>query len=441
MRAEGKNFLEHNVQNWNGRTWDEISVEYRAAIKSLLSSLDKRLHYEELAQDSLAGYDYPGVHPDLIKVALDFLDDNDWKRWCEKYILPYDVKEYERATDRHIDSEKKMEFLRIALIGIVAKKTGSVKSEFNSSNDDDDDNNDSKNLNSDETAPVIMMREFYKWRETFSKREVIDSIYNTGYMPDDYKMKDDASPKEDIGLKWKANDGLVAEVNKFILQSYPGGLEQAAEDFNEYAEFILPILRDLQGRLAFSAIQNKNAVTQKVVTNIEDAFKDAGVTLKNPTRKQMDDIFLLKTGTKQYANVPLLDMDGAKKVEPVFLKVIYYLYENFDFVKYMVNYTKYKCKIDFTRRNFGEIGRVLGEDEYMIYLKNILDFTDQMISTTVTRLDSETRKITGKKINIHDISGIYDVCYLNVFKLVQCMVVEANKYQENIGMYKRKTTI
>ena len=159
---------------------------------------------------------------------------------------------YKDAISHRLSAAAKMEKVRLALIEIVKLKTASGDS------------------GRDETAPVRMMKDYYSWRKTFEDPRLIESIYNTGYLPDNMKAADDASPRETEGLKWKNDSGIVSEVNKFILSSYPNGKGAAADDYMTYAEDLAPMIPQLTDKLGFIGVKKIDANAKKKIEEVFD---------------------------------------------------------------------------------------------------------------------------------------------------------------------------
>ena len=249
-------------------------------------------------------------------------------------------------------------------------------------------------------------------------------------------MKDNASPLDAEGFKWKNDSAIVDEVNKFIISQYPDGKSAALRDWKKYYDVVGPAMKELYQKLDFVSVWKINPDMQKKIENvIEGAL---GEKLATPTEKQMKDIFTLKTGTP-YGDVNLIALD---KLNPVIQKVIFKLYNDFDFVKYLVNYTKYRIKIDFTRDTFNMTGGYMNDDEYRIWLaKNLGLSSSAQFDPEIKDLDRTTNLIIGNgqnkngtassAINLQSNGTITDVIHFNVFKLLQIMLMEANNAQEN----------
>lgn len=420
LNDEGKNPLANTMQTWNGRTWHEISEEYREMLRQLLSPKvmpKKKYTYDQISLRSYIKRNYNGASPEFIQEALAYVPEDHWKWWCHKYLLAYNVEDYKDAVSRKLTPSEMMEKVRHGLIGIVKKKTASG------------------DTGRDETAPVRMLKDYYSWRKTFENQALLDSIYNTGYLPADMKAADDASPRDSEGLKWKNDSAIVGEVNKFILSEYPGGKMSAGDDYMQYAKLISPVLPVLQDKLSFIGVKKIDANMQK---KIEDIIENAlGVDLKAPSKKDIENIFKLKTGSI-YGDVPLIAYD---KMNPVILKVVYYLYNNCDFVKYMVNYTKYRIKIDFTRDTFNMIGGFMNGNDYQDELCKNLDMKGAELQNAMKTIERGINTICGtgqnkngtasNAINLQSNGTITDIIHFNVFKLLQIMLMEANTFQQN----------
>ena len=420
LNDEGKNPLANTMQTWNGRTWHEISEAYREMLRQLLAPnvVGKKYSYDQVCLRSYIKKDYNGAAPEYVQEALEHVPDEHWKWWCHKYLV-HNAPAYKDAISHRLSAAAKMEKVRLALIEIVKLKTASGDS------------------GRDETAPVRMMKDYYSWRKTFEDPRLIESIYNTGYLPDNMKAADDASPRETEGLKWKNDSGIVSEVNKFILSSYPNGKGAAADDYMTYAEDLAPMIPQLTDKLGFIGVKKIDANAQKKIEEIIES--SVGTQLKTPSAKDMKDIFELKTGN-EYGTVPLIQID---KINPVVRKVIFHFYNTYDFFKYMVNYTKYRIKIEFTRDSFQMLTPGLIGNEYREELLTELGMkSDAQVSKAVTNIEWGINSICGtgknsrESVNIQANGTISDIIHFNIFKLLQIMMMEANTYQQNFNQLK-----
>lgn len=420
LSKDGKNFLAQTKQMWNGRTWHEISEQYRHMLMDLLDGegVPEKYHYNNVQLRSFMKDDYAGINPARLQQALKYVPEKHWQWWASTYLRNYSESDARAAMKPGLTPAQKMEFVRHGLIGIVKFATGSGNSGI------------------DLTAPVSMMEDYYSWRRIFEEGGMTDAIFNTGYLPKQYQMKDNASPLDAEGFKWKNDSAIVEEVNKFIISQYPGGKTAALGDWQKYFEVVGPAMKQLYQKLDFVSVWKINPDMQKKIEGvIEGALGDK---LEKPTEKQMKDIFTLKTGS-MYGDVNLIALD---KLNPVIQKVIFKLYNDFDFVKYLVNYTKYRIKIDFTRDTFNMTGGYMNDDEYRLWLaKNLGLSSNANFETEVKDLDRTTNLIIGNgqnkngtassAINLQSNGTITDVIHFNIFKLLQIMLMEANNYQEN----------
>lgn len=415
LTKDGKNPLAKTKQVWNGRTWDEVSEEYRHALQDLLNneSVPQKYHYEQLQIRSYMKENYPGISPNMLQKALKHIPEEHWQWWVKTYLRYYSNADVRDACRGNLTPAQRMEKVRHALIGIVKKATGSGDSGI------------------DKTAPVSMLEDYYSWRRIFEEDGLTDAIFNTGYLPKAYQMKDNASPLDPEGFKWKNDSAIVDEVNKFIISQYPGSKSGAMSDWRKYFEVVNPAMKTLYQKLDFVSVWKINPDMQKKIESVIEGV--LGDKLEKPTDKQMKDIFVLKTGTA-YGDVQLIALD---KLNPVIQKVIFKLYNNFDFVKYLVNYTKYRIKIDFTRDTFNMTGGYMLNDDYRIWLsKNLGLTTSSEFDQEVKDLERTTNLIIGNgqnkngtssnAINLQSNGTITDVIHFNVFKLLQIMLMEAN---------------
>ena len=426
LEADGANPLRKSFSNWNGRTWDEISYEYRQAIMGLLDETivgDEYWTYPEVCLRSYIDYEYNGAHPEYLKEALDQVPDDYWKNWCAQWFK-HDPHEYKAAVSKHLTPEQKLDVLHSVLISIVKEKTGSGDSGI------------------DETEPVKKMKEFYNWRKDFSDSNIIRSIYDTGYLPKDQQAKDNAAPL-DGGFSWKNDTGIVTEVNKYILQNYPNGKHQATEDYLEYAEFVNEVGDELQKKLQMFGVKKMTSdLSQKFDKLVEETIFGTE-KVKNPSKADIDEIFILKTGSEKYGSVNLLNSGENKSMQPLILKCIYYLYNKFNFYKYMINYTKYRIKIEFTRDTFNLLnaatiknGKGNFVDDYRPELQKILGLTDESVNTAMskTRIIYNNIAGTGKdSMNLSNNDMLSNLIFLNIFSLLQYMMICANNQQRNVN--------
>ena len=415
LTDEGKNPLANTMQTWNGRTWHEISEEYREMLRQLLPAniVGKKYSYDTICLKSYIKKDYNGAHPEYVQEALEHVPAEHWKWWCHKYLISNKVA-YKDAVSRKLSPAAKMEKVRLALIEIVKKKTASGDS------------------GRDETAPVRMMKDYYSWRKTFEDPTLIESIYNTGYLPKSMEVQDNASPRETEGFKWKNDSGIVEEVNKFILSEYPGGKSAAADDFMQYAEMMGTIIPKLKNELSVIGVKKINAATQEKIENIIE--NSVGTELKKPSKNAIKEIFTVKTGT-DYGDVPTIPFD---KYNPAVLKVIFHFYNTFDFFKYMVNYTKYRIKIDFTRNTFNMVGGFMNGNDYRDELVKQLGLAgNEEVKKAITNIEQGisyivgTGKSGGESLNIQGNDTISNIMFINIFKLLRVMLIESNTYQQS----------
>lgn len=378
----------------------------------------EKYHYDAIQARSFLKDNYPGINPYRLQKALGYIPEKHWQWWAQTYLGNYSQADVRDAMKPGLTPAQKMEKIRHGLIGIVKYVTGSGDSGI------------------DKTAPVTMMEDYYSWRRIFEEDGMTDAIYQTGYLPKAYQMKDNASPLDPEGFKWKNDSAIVDEVNKFIISQYPGSKSGAMRDWRKYFDVVNPAMKELYQKLDFVSVWKINPDMQKKIEGVIESV--LGDKLEKPTDKQMKDIFVLKTGTV-YGDVQLIALD---KLNPVIQKVIFKLYNDFDFVKYLVNYTKYRIKIDFTRDTFNMTGGYMLNDDYRIWLSKNLGLTSSTeFDQEVKDLERTTNLIIGNgqnkngttsnAINLQSNGTITDVIHFNVFKLLQIMLMEANNAQEN----------
>jgi hypothetical protein len=197
------------------------------------------------------------------------------------------------------------------------------------------------------------------------------------------------------------------------------------------------MIPQLTDKLGFIGVKKIDANAQK---KIEEIIESAvGTQLKTPSAKDMKDIFELKTGN-DYGTVPLIQID---KINPVVRKVIFHFYNTYDFFKYMVNYTKYRIKIEFTRDSFQMLTPGLIGNEYREELLKELGMkSDEQVSKAVTNIERGINLICGtgkngkESVNLQANGTISDIIHFNIFKLLQIMMMEENTYQQNFNQLK-----
>jgi hypothetical protein len=168
-----------------------------------------------------------------------------------------------------------------------------------------------------------------------------------------------------------------------------------------------------------------------------------GEKVKNPSKADIDEIFVLKTGSEKYGSVNLLNSGENKGMQPLILKCIYYLYNKFSFYKYLINYTKYRIKIEFTRDTFNLLNAATIKnekgnfvDDYRPELQKTLGLTDESVNTAMskTRIIYNNIAGTGKdSMNLSNNDMLSNLIFLNIFSLLQYMMICANNQQRNVN--------
>lgn len=385
---------------YNPRTWEDISNTYHKMLTDLLAFAPKGYDAKACFVKSKNRYNYPGFAAQELKASFAKLPREAWEYFAKTYL------EHEELPKGTITPLMGLDLVRKALIKIVQLKTGSETS-----------------------LPATEMEKYFKWQEMFNDASICDSIFNHGCLPaGEYNEKDEAGLSRNGGFEWKDDAMVMKEVIKYILTQYPG---TASKDVAAYIAFAFDGLKKCLGAIKTVAHKSNSAQNETVINEIIGQSFDISLPLNE---KELQNIFTLHTD--RHGDIEILDMAS---FSPVVKQVLYNMIKKCDFIRYMVNYCMYLCKMCFTIDNFF-ILNWLTDDKTLLktIINERLGINDQKLLQDMTLINKCLAGIKAE--NSANYPALKDMLVMDAYLLFKTILTNAKNMNHLATMGGNKKT-
>lgn len=386
---------------YNPRTWEDISNTYHKMLTDLLAFAPKGYDAKACFVKSKNRYNYPGFAAQELKESFAKLPREAWEYFAKTYL------EGETLPSGDITPLMGLDLVRKALIKIVQLKTGSETS-----------------------LPAVEMEKYFKWQEMFNDPAICKSIYNTGHLPaGEYNEKDEAGLSRNGGFEWKDDAMVMKEVVKYILTQYPG---KGSKDAAVYVDYAFPGLKNCLGSIKTIAHKASSAQNETKINEIIGQSFDVSLPVDE---KELQKMFTVST--ERHGDIVIVDMNN---YTPVVKQVLYNMIKKCDFVRYLVNYCMYLCKMCFTIDNFF-ILNWLTDDKSLLKttINEKLGINDQKVLQDMTMINKCLAGI--KSENTSKFAALNDMILLDAYLLFKTILTNAKNlnHKSVMGGGKKKT--